>query len=439
MSNTLDKEKLDQLNEQITEKKTAAQSKWEAFEQGREQFAKAGNDANRTDSDEFKKMDDLHKEFTSLSQELKELEGVRDGFFRMLGEDAPAKPGTPVEPQSQGKGGGVTDLASRAIESDEYKQLVASGVLDGDNRGKFNAKLAQMDRDEFKTLLTGVSDTSGGAFVQNDIKPYVPQPRRMTRILDLVTTGSTNSDTVEYVRQSAFTNVAAETAEATATTTGTKPEATIEFAKVTEAVKNIAHWVPATRRALADVAQLRTLVESQLRYGLEYRLESQIVAGNGSGENLTGIINTSNILSQPKGSDTVADAIHKAITQIRLGFIEPNGVAMHPNDWEILRLSRDLGGGTDGTGAYLYGPPALAGQETIWGLPVAVSAAVTDDTTLVGDWTQAVLWLREGAQIYVSDSHDDFFIKNLVVLLAEMRAAFGVLLPQAFAKVTSVD
>jgi HK97 family phage major capsid protein len=64
---------------------------------------------------------------------------------------------------------------------------------------------------------------------------------------------------------------------------------------------------------------------------------------------------------------------------------------------------------------------------------------VPDDTALVGDFTKAVLWLREGAQVLATDSHSDFFVKNLVALLAELRAALGVLLPSAFCKVTSVD
>jgi HK97 family phage major capsid protein len=75
----------------------------------------------------------------------------------------------------------------------------------------------------------------------------------------------------------------------------------------------------------------------------------------------------------------------------------------------------------------------------MWGLPVAVTTSCPDDTALVGDFTKAVLWLREGAQVLATDSHSDFFIKNLVALLAEMRAAFGVLMPTAFCRVTSFD
>lgn len=427
------KAKLEQVNEQIATTQAKAQEKWTAFEQHRSEFAKAGNEVNRTDSDAFKKAEETHREYAQVADELKGLEQVRDGVFSMISTD-----GSPAHPAAQPEAKQVTSERGpweRAVDSDEYKALKESGVLDSEH-AKFNQALGKRGSvAELKALLTGASDTSGGAFVDADRVGYVPRPRRPRRILDLITTGQTMSDQVKYARQTAFTNVAAETAEATTVDTGTKPEATIAFEVVTADVKTIAHWIPATRRSLSDVGQLRTLIESQLRYGLEYRLESQVVNGGGTGEDLTGILNTSNILTQAKSTDSVADAIHKAITQIRLGFLEPNGIALHPTDWELVRLSKEEGA----TGGYYYGPPALAGQETMWGLPVAVTASVPDDTGIVGDWTQAVLWMREGIQILASDSHSDFFVKNLVALLAEMRAAFGVLQPQAFAKVTGLD
>lgn len=432
------KGKLEQVNEQIADVTAQAQTKWAAFEAKRDEFAKAGNEANRTDSDEFKAAEQIHKDYAATAAELKELERVRDGIFAMVADAGAPAPGPAALP-SEGKRQEPEhkSLAGRITDGADYKRLVESGALGSDTRG-FDAKLADLTIAEVKTLITGLSDTSGGAFITNDRKPFVPQPRRATKVLDLITIGETGVDAVEYARQTTFTNVAAETAEATATTTGTKPEATIAFEKVTETVRTIAHWVPATRRALADVGQLRTLIESQLRYGLEFRLEDQIVQGNGSGENITGIQNTSNILSQAKSTDSVADAIHKGITQLRLGYVEPNGIGLHPNDWQVLRLARDDAGSVAGTGSYLYGPPSQAVEPTVWGLPVAVTPAFADNTGIVGDFTQAVLWLREGAQILASDSHSDFFIKNLVVVLAELRAAFGVLVPSAFCKVTGI-
>lgn len=444
--------KLEEANEKVAGLRTEAGEKWQAFEQAREQFVEAGNDASRTDSDEFKKVHATHKEYGEVADQLADAEQYRDSLIGLLGDEPPALH-DPVANAGNGNGRRqvtpelIQSLGAQAAASDGYKELLASGALSGGSKQAFNAKLSASTRDQAEAMLkggpqaaliTGASDTSAGAFVTADRKEYVPQPRQPMTILDLIATGATDSDLVEYVRQSAFTNVAAETAEATATTTGTKPEATIQFAIIQEAVKTIAHWVPATRRSLADAGQLRTLIDSQLRYGLNLRLQAQVANGDGLGENLRGILQTPGILSQAKGTDSVADAFHKAITQLRLGYIEPTGAGMHPNDWEVVRLSRDGSGGA-GLGGYLFGPPSVGGANTLWGLPVAVSAAIPDDTGLVGAFNFAVLWLREGIQVLASDSHDDFFIKNLVALLAELRAAFGVLLPAAFCKVTAID
>lgn len=441
--------KLEEASEQVESARAEASTAWTELEQARAEFVQAGNDANNTESEEFRKVHEVNARYGEKAEALAQAESFRDGLIGLLGQSAPPRDPVSGAPSANGsavKPEQLVTLGGQAAASDAYKDLLETGALSGGSKQAFNARLGGTSRDDAASMLspqaaliTGVSDTSAGAFVTPDRKAYVPQPQQPMTILDLISIGATNSDLVEYVRQSAFTNVAAETAEATSTTTGTKPEATIAFAIIQAAVKTIAHWVPATRRSLADAAQLQTLIDSQLRYGLNLRLQGQVVNGAGTGEDLTGILNTGSILSQAKGADSVSDAIHKAITQLRLGFIEPTGVAMHPNDWQVVRLSRDDSGASAGTGGYLYGPPSVGGANTIWGLPVAVSAAVPDDTSLVGAFNFAVLWLREGIQVLASDSHDDFFIKNLVVLLAEMRAAFGVLLPQAFCKVTSVD
>ena len=438
------KEKLKEVNDQLTEKRTEAQDKWSKFEAARNKFAEAGEDANNTESEAFKEMDAINKEYSTSAEQLADLESVRDGVFRaMSGDEPPAGGGDGPSIEEQfgrvRSREDIKSLGTRAADGDGYAELKASGLLESAS-AKFNAVLASGDLEELKaSLLTGESDTSAGAFVVPEQKGYVPQPQRTRTVLDLITIGQTESDTVEYVRQNTFVNVAAEIAEATTLATGTKPEAALSFEKVSEAVSTIAHWQPATRRALADAGQMRTIVDNQLRYGLELRLENQVVAGNGAGDNLLGIINTPSILTQKKEEDSVADAVHKGMTQMRLGFIEPTGVALYPTDWETVRLSRDDSGAKEGTGGYLYGPPANAGDEQLWGKPVAVTAATTKGVGIVGAWYWATLWLREGVQVLASDSHSDFFIKNLIAILAEMRAGFGVQLPPAFCKVTELS
>jgi HK97 family phage major capsid protein len=126
--------------------------------------------------------------------------------------------------------------------------------------------------------------------------------------------------------------------------------------------------------------------------------------------------------------------VHNGITEIRLDGFQATGIIMHPQDAETIWLSRDNSGGA-GTGGYLFGAPNNPGPRTLWGLPVAETPAMPQGTALVGALRAAILWLREGTQVLASDSHEDFFTRNLVAILAEMRAGFGVPTPAALAEV----
>ena len=304
-----------------------------------------------------------------------------------------------------------------------------------------------------KALITGVSDTSAGAFVTTDRYPSTTDliGERELTLADLVTKGSTTSDTVDYVRVTSKTNNAAIVAEATsagpATAPGTagalvpavgggyKPESELAFDVVSTNVKTIAHWIPITKRAASDAAQVRTMVDAFLRYGLNEELEDQILSGDGNGENFDGILASGIQTVGSAGTDI--DAIVAAIAAVRtVGRRRPTGLVVHPNDW----YSTGFLTAKDTTGNYLVGDPRASIDQlnTLWGLNVVVTEAMTENTALVGDFRQAVLWNRQGIELLVSDQHADFFTRNLLAILAEMRAAFGVLDPQAFASVTAV-
>jgi HK97 family phage major capsid protein len=203
-------------------------------------------------------------------------------------------------------------------------------------------------------------------------------------------------------------------------------------------VRTIAHWIPVTKRALSDAAQIRTLIDNFLEYGLEEELEDQMVSGDGTGENFTGLANTSGV--QQQAYDTSAlRTFRKAKTLVRtVGRSIPTGYVVNPLDVEALDLLQDQ------IGRFYFGGPqgtlnnaGLAGPTTnpLWNLPVIESEATPAGTAWVGDWRKAILWDREQSSITLSDSHASFFVQNLVAILAEMRAAFGVIQPSAFVQI----
>lgn len=291
------------------------------------------------------------------------------------------------------------------------------------------------------TLLTGDSATSAGAFVVSDRKDiYVPVAQRPLTLIDLVDMQTTESDTVEYVRQTSRTNSAAPVAEATTAAAisdevttaagGVKPESAMAFAVITEAVKTLAHWIPATKRALSDVGQLRGLIDSELRYGLNEEFEDQLMNGDGQAPNFTGVFNASNIQTQAYTTDLFTTT-RKAVTKMQtVALEEPTGWVFNASDWEAFELLKD------GENRYYFGGPFATGPRTLWGYPPTICHAMLAGHSILANWMRVKVWMREGINITATDSHDDFFIRNLVAILAEFRAAFGITKPSAIVKLS---
>lgn len=347
------------------------------------------------------------------------------------------------------------DMQKKQILSPGDQFLLDRGYRELKQQGVFNSQLAKV---QFAVNLedgTSLVRYSRAAAKQQKTLVYsggsdIVDPQRVPGVveilqrelsfMDLIGTIQTESDTVEYVREDTFTNNAAAVAEASATTgtSGTKAESALVYSVQTSAVRTIAHWIPVTNRMLSDAPAIRGLINGRLLLGLDLVLESQMVTGDGTGENLTGILNTAGINIQGIGTDNALDAIFKARTQIRVnGHARPNAVALHPNDWESIRLTRENVASAT-LGGYLMGPPSQVGPMTLWGLPVVESEAVTENTGLIGDFAMGCsLFDREQAAIRVG-TIDDQFVRNMQTILAELRAAFVVWRPTAFAKVTGI-
>jgi HK97 family phage major capsid protein len=350
-------------------------------------------------------------------------------------------------------GDGAKQFASpgdQFIQSNEYKQLKNDGV--------FNSNLARMrfgitleegaslidwnaQKRSGKTILYGSSDSSGGGWVVEDRLPgYVDIMQRDIVFLDLVPRIPTTSDTVEYVTEDTFTNSAAFTAEATATTgtSGAKPESALAYSVSTSAVQTLAHWLPVTNRMLADSPAIRGIINGRLLLGLDLTLETQVVNGDGTGANLTGLLQTAGINIQGLGTDTELDALFKGRTQVRVnGKGRPSAFVLHPNDWETIRLARE-NAATATLGNYLMGAPSVVGPTTVFGIPVIESEAMTENTGFVGDFAMGCsLFDREQAAVRVG-TIDDQFTRNMQTILAELRAAFVVFRPNMFTRITGI-
>ncbi len=275
--------------------------------------------------------------------------------------------------------------------------------------------------------------TSGGDLIVSDYRPgIVPLLFKRLTVADLLASGTTGSNSVTYMKETTFTNAAAAVAEGSP-----KPESTLVFDQVVDNVVTVPHWIPVTEQMIEDVSQIRSYIDARLKLGVEIAKEDQLLNGSGTAPNMTGLLNRSGLTTATvrAGSVTNAEAIFVAMMAVfNASFVMPTGTIVNPANWQTTQLSKDGNGRYYGTGPFA-GPQAA----TLWGLPVAVTPSIVANTALTGDYaSSAQVFSKGGIRVEVSNSHADFFIRNLLAIRAEERLALCVYRPAAFSKITSL-
>lgn len=282
---------------------------------------------------------------------------------------------------------------------------------------------------EVKDISSLTTNAAGsvGSLVQPDRSPTrVDLPQRRMTIRSLLAPGTTSSSTIEYDREVGFTNNAAPVAEG-----AQKPQSEMQYTDETAPVRTIAHWMRASVQILADAPGLASMIDNRLRYGLAFAEENQLLNGNGSGQNISGLIQNATSYSAPVAvqDEHIIDTIRLGVLQVALAEYPANGVVLHPSDWAYIELMKDAAGG------YLIGNPQGGISKTLWGLPVVDTQAMTVKNFLVGAFDLAAqIFDRQNATVEVSTEDGDNFQKNKVTIRAEERLALAVYRPAALVK-----
>jgi HK97 family phage major capsid protein len=338
----------------------------------------------------------------------------------------------------------IKTIGQMFIESGEFKSL--NGGRNGANMVAPWQVATSLTSYNVKDVYSALPSGNPGAFGTIQRDAIVTPPTRTKRVRDLFPVRTTSAAVIEYFRQLGFTtlsgggtNNASAVAERSGGAFGLKPQSSFQFVGEQAPVRTLAHWEAAHRNVLADEPQLRSIIDNELMYGLRLLEDNQILNGNGTGENLTGVLQTAGIQEYDWSDgaatpvpDTKADALRRAATLSFLAYYEPTGIVLHPNDWEDIELTKDS------NGQYLVAVSvAMGGEPRVWRMPVIDTPAMTEGTALVGAFgTGAQLYDREQASIRISEQHSDFFVRNAIVILAEQRLALAVKRPEAFVKVT---
>lgn len=355
-------------------------------------------DTNGKLTEVMAKAKDLSEQLAETKQRLLNVE--QSATRRSAQEDAPKTAGDVV------------------VASDEYKSVM------GDPHARVMRSVQV--KSFHKTAIVNASGQNQ-PLVSADRRAGIVTPglRRLT-VRDLLPVVRTSSNSIEFAKENSFTNNAAPQYSSPNHENVSKAESALTFTLENEPVRTLAHWIPASRQVLSDAGMLAGYINGRLTYGLKLVEEDQLLNGDATGGNLNGLITQATAFDHgASGStDTTIDTLLRAMNQCALSEFPATGIVLHPTDWTNIRLTKDANGN------YIFGDPQSAEEARMWGLPVIATQSQTAGDFLVASFGLAAeLYDREDATVRIAEQHAEFFVKNMVAILAEERLALVVIRP----------
>ncbi|MCV7205300.1 phage major capsid protein [Mycolicibacterium peregrinum] len=278
---------------------------------------------------------------------------------------------------------------------------------------------------------------AGAPFLTDFDRTIVQALRIRLTVSDLLSQGTISGNAISYLVEGAMEGDFTTVAEA-----GAKPQ--IHFVnptQVTDALKKIAGFIKMTDEFLEDADFLVSEINNRLLYRLAYFEEQQLLNGDGTGQNLTGLLNRAGIQTETSAGPTDnADALFRALTKIDVNSgLAPDGIVINPTDYQQLRLKKDGNDQYYGGGFFAgqYGQGGVPMDPPLWGQRTVVTPAIAAGTALVGSYKMAATQYRKGGvRVEAATQHASDFTSNLVTVRAEERTALAVRVPLGFCKVT---
>lgn len=312
----------------------------------------------------------------------------------------------------------VISLGERFTDSEGYKEFTARAIAGAKTSHSLNVKAA----------ITSI-DTSAGSLIEPTRVGLLPPVQQRLFLRDLLSWGRTESNSVEFIRETGFTNNADVVKENPDTP---KPESDIKFEPDSEAIATIAHWIHASKQVLADVKMLQSYIGTRLIYGYKLKEESQLLNGSGAGLNINGLMTQATTYTNPGvtvTNETPVDRLRIAMLQVELAEYASEGFVLNPIDWANIELLKET------SNAYLFANPFALTTPVLWSLPVVSTKAMAKDNFLTGAFKQGAQgWDREDVNVTVSTEDRDNFVKNMVTILCEGRVGLTTFRPEAFVK-----
>jgi HK97 family phage major capsid protein len=373
--------------------------------------------------------DDEKKELTAMEQEIEGLTGriertERDAeFTAKLNDVTPGGGGT--------KRGSATPLDGLPPRDETWGRTFTSHAAIAEflkagipTAGSWSSPSVEL---RAATLLESTSP-----IVQPQYLPgIIPGPQPPVVMSQLFAPGTATSGLISYTEETVTTNAADAVTEGAA-----KPESTLTFAQKQEPLHKVATWLPASTEILTDIPQMQSYIDGRLRLFVLVKLDDELLNGSGVDPHFKGLLTRTDLSPAVAATGNGIDAIAQQIAAVEnTSQLPVDGIVLNSQDWLTMSLVKTT------TGEYIGGNPfQVGGPRTLFGRAVATTPAMPQGTALVGSFKGGggQLFMHPAMRTAISNSHQDFFVKNLVAILSEIRAALALYRPVAFGTVTGL-
>ena len=347
---------------------------------------------------------------TAVKEEMKKLGEEQLKFARELAALQQASADGAAESDNR-----VKSIGEKFTESANYKAFSANTR---DVRGARHIVSTKTDSPTVSTVSPAISRNTIAAPYQ--LAGIWGAPEQQLIVENLIPHIPVSSSAVEYLKHTGFTNNAGVVAEGAA-----KAESTFEFDLATANVVTIAHWTKITEQLAADAPAVTAYINAKMMYGLQLKVDNQIISGTGTSTQLGGFLKSGNhtdyssAVTIPTGANLMDFALLIKTKLDTLGY-PPKVLLLNPADWAGLALLKDT------QKRYLLGGPAGVTTKSLWGLPVETSASVPSGKYVMADFALgSTIYDRQEVALEIDREGDDFR-KNLLTIRVERRLGLGV-------------
>lgn len=283
---------------------------------------------------------------------------------------------------------------------------------------------------EVKADMTMNADFSGEVVPADRVPGYKFDPVRSVHIRNLIPQGSTSSDVVRFIKESAYTDGSAPKAEG-----ATLGQSDFTMTADNNTVEKIGAYLRISEEMLADTPQLTSYLSNRVPSKLLAKEDDQILNGNGTSPNLAGITvdaadfdeSSSAAFYQSVDSANEFDVLVAALNQLALSEYQADKIILHPTDFHKILLLKDT------QNNYLKDQVYSGLQPSFMGVPVVINTAIGAGKFLVGNFSQGTqLWIRDNVNVEFSRMDSTNFIDGFVTVRAIERIALTNYLPNAF-------